>query len=657
MTTPYETTPDETMPGETMADTRPKAAQPRVAELHAQVLRSLPFEDRQDFEDARRGFVATLPDAELTNPATGRVAWTMKPYEDQAGREAPPTVNPSLWRLAQLNLLHGLFEVVPGVYQLRGFDMANMTLVEGERGVIVIDCTTTVEAAAAGLKLYRAHRGDRPVTAVLYTHGHADHWGGALGVVSADDAASGRIPVIVPDRFVETAISEYIIAGNAMDRRAHYQFGTILPPGDRMQVDTALGKTRSAGGTTSYVRPNDTVKETGETRVLDGVEFVFQMAPNTEAPAEFHIWLPGFKVLNLAENATHVFHNLLPFRGAQARNSLDWSRYIDEAIDMWGGEAEVLAGQHHWPVWGNDRVVTMLRQQRDFYKYVHDQTLRLANHGLKPAEIAETIRLPESLERLWHIRGYYGSLRHNAKAIYQFYLGWYDANPANLDPLPPVETGRKMLEYMGGAGAAIARAREDFARGEYRFVAQVMSHAVFAEPGNREARHLLADAFEQLGYIAECATWRNAYLFGAYELRNGPPEAPHRTPLNPQVIAALNTSQLFDLLAVRLDGLKAAGRHIVIDWSFEDTGERYAMNVENGALTYRPGRRAKGAELTLTLARTTWNAVLKGELTYREAVDTGRIRAEGRAEALFELLGMLDTFPRMFNIVEPLRRG
>jgi alkyl sulfatase BDS1-like metallo-beta-lactamase superfamily hydrolase len=636
-------------------DTQPKAAEPRVVGLHQEVLQQLPFEDMQDFEDAGRGFVATIPDAELVNPKTGGVAWSMKPYGFQDREEAPLTVNPSLWRQARLNKLHGLFEVVPGVYQIRGFDLANMTLVEGQTGVIVIDCTTTIEAATAGLKLYREHRGDRPVTAVIYTHSHADHWGGALGVISPEDAASGRVPVIVPDRFVETAISEYIIAGNAMDRRAHYQFGTILPPGERLQVDTGLGKTRSAGGTTSYIRPNDAVKETGETRVLDGVEFVFQMAPNTEAPAEFHIYLPAQKVLNLAENAVHVFHNLLPFRGTQARNSFDWSRYINEAVLLWGKEAEVLVGQHHWPVWGNERVRTYLSQQRDLYKYVHDQTLRLANHGLKPAEIAETIRLPASLDRLWHLRGYYGSLRHNAKAIYQFYLGWYDANPANLDPLPPVETGRKMMEYMGGAAAVIARARQDFQRGEYRFVAQVMSHVVFADQDNVEARHLLADAFEQLGYIAECATWRNAYLFGAYELRNGSPPAPFRTPLNPQVLAAMNTDQLFDYLAVRLDGLKADGRHLVLNWRFGDTGEEYAMNVENGALTYTAGHQAAEANLTLTLPRTTWNDVLQGRTSYRQAIDDGQIGTEGDVAVLFDLLGMLDEFPRMFEIVEPLR--
>ena len=637
-----------------MGNSGPKAAHPLTAKQNASAHQALPFADMQDFEDAARGFIDTLPDAEITDEQ-GRLVWSMEPYGFQRDEQAPETVHPSLWRQARLNNLHGLFEVVPGLYQIRGFDLANMTIVEGETGVIIIDTTTTVEAARAGLALYRKHRGPRPVRAVVITHTHGDHWGGILGVVDPDDVREGRIPIIVPAGFNELSVSEYVIAGNAMERRAHYQFGTLLPVGERQQVDTGLGKRRAAGGKTSFLPATDFITHTGETRVLDRIEFVFQMAPNTEAPAEFHIYIPALRVLNLAENATHVFHNLLPFRGAQARNSLDWSRYINEALDLWGGEAEVLAGQHHWPIWGNERVTGFLRQQRDLYKFVHDQTLRLANHGYKPAEIAERLRLPPSLDNLWHLRGYYGHLKHNVKAIYQYYFGWYDANPATLDVLPPVEQGRKMVEYMGGMDALLAKARADFEKGEFRFVAQAMSHAVFAAPGNAEARQLLADTFEQIGYAAECGTWRNAYLVGAYELRNELPEPPRRTPVNPSVIATLATSQIFDLMAVRLNGETAAGKRSIMRWAFSDTGEVFWLNLENAALTYSKLEQKAEPDLVLILERKMMNQIILGETSYEAAIESGAIKAEGKREVLFSLLNMLDTFPRMFEIIEPKR--
>lgn len=632
-----------------------KVAHRLTVERNQSFLKALPFENMEDFNDAARGFIATIPGAKIEN-GKGGFAWSMTPYEFQNTETAPDTVNPSLWRQARLNNHHGLFEVVPGVYQIRGFDLANMTIVEGRTGIIIVDTTTTVEAARAGLALYREHHGDRAVMAVVYTHTHADHWGGIHGLISVEEMEKRQIPIIAPEHFNALSISEYVIAGSAMERRAHYQFGTLLPVGERQQVDTGLGKGRSAGGTTSFLAANDFITHTGECRELDGIKFAFQMAPNTEAPAEFHIYLPEYKVLNLAENATHVFHNLLPFRGTQARNSFDWSRYINEAIELWGHEVEVLINQHHWPIWGNEKVITYLGQQRDLYKYVHDQTLRLANHGYKPSEISEMLRLPSSLDRLWHTRGYYGHLRHNVKAIYQYYFGWYDANPANLDSLPPVELGKKMIEYMGGIDAVIAKSRRDFENGEFRFVAQIMSHAVFADPMHIEARELLADTFEQIGYSAECGTWRNAYLFGAYELRHERQQPPARTPVNPVVLSSLGTSQLFDFMAVRLNGEKADKIHFKIDWIFTDNEEIFAMNIENSALTYVKGRRSKSPDLTLSLARSVMNRIILGQDNYADALQSGSIKGEGDTQTLFRFLSMLDEFPRMFEVVEPKQK-
>src|SRR4030088_2984951 len=509
----------------------PKQASASVIAQHAATLKALPFADTRDFDDAKRGFLGTIENAKIATPQ-GRTVWSLEPYAFLGEEKAPPTVDPSLWRQSRLNMNHGLFEVVPGVYQVRGLDIANMTLIEGDTGVIVVDTLTSIEGARAAMELYFQHRGRRPVAAVIFTHTHIDHWGGARGVL--DDAAlmKGSIPIIAPNLFMEHAVSENIIAGPAMLRRAQYQFGPFLAKGPRGQVDCGLGKSMAAGAV-ALLRPTDLIMATGDTRSIDGIEFEFQMAPNSEAPAEMHFFIARYRLLNLAENCTHNFHNLLPFRGADVRDALAWSKYLGEALQMWGGKAEAMCGQHHWPVGGKERIDAMIRQQRDLYKFAHDQTIRLMNHGLTGAEIAAGIKLPGSLDGALHGRSEHGHIRHNVKAIYQKYLGWYDANPANLDPLPPGDGARKYVEYMGGADAILARALKDFGNGEFRFVAQAVSHLVFAEPDNQAARTLLADTFEQLGYTAESATWRNAYLFGAQELRLGMPKAPPRPPMPP----------------------------------------------------------------------------------------------------------------------------
>jgi alkyl sulfatase BDS1-like metallo-beta-lactamase superfamily hydrolase len=627
-----------------------KDAQSRVASANAAVLSELPFANRQDYVDAERGFIATLPDATIQNEA-GRQVWSVADYGFLKDEEAPATVNPSLWRQSQLNCRHGLFEVIPGIYQIRGFDISNMTLIEGSTGVIVIDPLVSAETARAGVELYFQNRGKRPVAAVIYTHSHTDHWGGVKGVITQEDADSGRVPVIAPEGFVEAIAQENVLAGTAMVRRAQYQFGPLLPKGPKGQVDAGLGKTLSSGSVT-LIAPTDLINHDLETRVVDGVEIVFLMAPDSEAPAEMHMFYPAFKCLNMAENTVHNFHNLLPFRGAEVRDSRAWSRYIDIALATFGDKSDVLIGQHHWPVWGNAAIKSYLGKQRDLYKYVHDQTLRLINHGQTPNEIAELLVLPDSLAHEWYARGYYGTVRHNAKAIYQKYLGWYDGNPAHLDPLPPAEAARKYIDYIGGFDAALTKAKADFANGEYRWVAEIANHLVFADPANEEARQLAADAYEQLGYLSEAATWRNSYLFAAHELRNGVAQMASRG-VAPDALAALPLDTFFDLLAVRLNGLKAVGKTAVLNWVFTDTKQVYVLNLENCALTHRSGQRAAHADATLTLTRQTLNAIMLTQTTFPEAVGAKKITIEGNPAKLLELLALFDTFSPAFAIVEP----
>jgi len=631
----------------------PNDATPLTRAHNRAVLGTLPFGDEQDFEDAGRGFLGTLPDVEITN-AQGRVVWSLREYGFLEEKTAPPTVNPSLWRQARLNMAHGLFEVTAGVYQVRGFDLSNMTLIEGERGLIVVDPLISTEVARAGLELYARHRGARPVTAVVYTHSHTDHYGGVRGVIDEADVVAGRVEVWAPDRFMQEVVAETVLAGTAMVRRAQFQFGATLAKGPRGQVDAGLGKVTSRG-TVTLIPPTRSITAPLERHVLDGVEIAFLLAPETEAPAEMHLFFPGFRALNLADNAIHGLHNVYPIRGAQVRDANAWARYLDETIERFGTDTEVVFAQHNWPVWGRERALDFLAKQRDLYKFVHDQTVRLMNHGWKPAEIAEHLRLPAGLATTWHARGYYGTLSHNAKAVYQRYLGWYDANPASLDPLPPVERGRKYVEYMGGAAAAIERARADYARGEYRFVAEAMSHVVFADPANVDARRLGADALEQLGYAAESATWRNAYLLGARELREGAGAGVARAPVSPDVVRAMSPELFFDYLGVRLDGERAEGRRIVVNWTFSDLARRFGLRLEHCALTWRADRHHDHADATVTLARDVLTRLVLRELSFADVLKQGLATIDGEPARVVELFGLLDDFPLMFDVVEPRR--
>jgi alkyl sulfatase BDS1-like metallo-beta-lactamase superfamily hydrolase len=633
----------------------PAIAQTKDAErasraINDSFLQALPFNDRADFDDANRGFIATVPDGMIPG-AGGKPAWDNNQYGFLKNEQAPPTVNPSLWRQARLNAINGLFKVTDRVYQVRGLDISNMTIIEGDTGLILIDPVLTNETAKAALELYLQNRPAKPVVAVIYTHSHADHFGGGKGVITEEDAKSGKVKVIAPDRFMEYAVAENIIAGNAMGRRAQYQFGSALPVGERGQIDTGLGKAL-ARGTASLIPPNDLIKQTYETRTIDGVEIEFHLAPSSEAPSEMLMYFPQFKMLNMAEDATHNMHNLYTIRGAEIRDGRLWSRYISDAIERYGDKTEIEIAQHHWPMWGNERILSFLKKQRDLYKFIHDQSVRLLNHGLTPTEIAEQLKLPPSLASEWASRGYYGTLSHNAKAVYQFYLGWYDANPADLNPLPRAEEAKKQVEYMGGANAVIKRARDDFKAGQYRWVARVASQLVFADPSNNEARELGAEALEQLGYQSEAATWRNAYLLGAHELRNGVAQQPPAAS-RADFLKGVTIDLAFDFLGVRLNAPKAEGKHIVVNWTFTDLNESHVMNLENSALTHTSGKLSDKPDVSLTLTRAVLDAVTLKQRTFADSIQLGDIKLSGDQARLREFFDLFDEFSTGFEIVEP----
>jgi alkyl sulfatase BDS1-like metallo-beta-lactamase superfamily hydrolase len=610
---------------------------------------SLPHDTRQDFADADRGFIGTIPDARV-EARGGRVVWDMAPFAFEAeGQPTPSTVNPSLWRQAQLNTRHGLFEVTAGIYQVRGFDISNVTFIEGKTGYIVVDPLTSAEPAAAALKLMRQHRGDKPVMAVIYTHSHVDHYGGVRGVLSDDDIRSG-LRIIAPNGFLEAAVSENILAGNAMARRATYMFGGLLPRGPRGHVDSGLGKA-SSQGSVSLIPPTESITATGQRHTIDGVDIVYQLTPDTEAPAEMNFYFPQFKALCMAENCTCHLHNLYTPRGAQVRDAKGWSRYIGEAIDLFASGAEVEFASHHWPRWGSARIIEFLRKQRDLYKFIHDQTLRLANHGLTPIEISETLALPPSLAAEWHTRSYYGTLNHNTKAVYQRYLGWYDGNPAHLYPHPPAEAGKRYVALAGGADALLKNAREAFDRGDYRWVAEVVNHLVFADPHNADARNLQADALEQLGYQAESGPWRGNFLTGAQELR-AVPGGIRRRGLAAAQLRALPADELLDAFSVRLNGPKAGAHDFAFGVQFEGSDERWRVSVENAVLHHALDK-AAAVKPVVHLNHDTLIDLAVGETTLDAALAAGRARIDGDGNVFAEFLGLLDRFEFFFAIIEP----
>jgi alkyl sulfatase BDS1-like metallo-beta-lactamase superfamily hydrolase len=623
-------------------------ASPIIASANAQLRLRLPFADADDFVDARRGWLRSLSEP-VIRATDGRVVWDADAYTF-LDDECPDSVNPSLWRQCQLTAMHGLFEVAEGIYQVRGLDLSNMTIVEGRTGVLVIDPLISAECAAAALALYRAQRGERPVSGLLYTHSHSDHFGGARGIIPRCGSKDPEVPVYAPEGFMEHVVSEHVYAGVAMTRRAAYMYAEALPKGATGQVGTGLGQTCSTG-TVTLIPPTIDIRRTGQMETVDGISMEFQLTPGTEAPAEMNIFFPDRRTVCVAENATHNMHNVMTPRGALIRDAHAWAAYLDETIELFGGTSDVLFAQHHWPRWGRERIGDFLSKQRDLYAFIHDQALRLMNEGLVGSEIAEELELPRSLEREWHCRGYYGSLSHNVKAVSQRYLGYFDGNPARLWPHPPEPAGERYVALAGGADALLAHAREAFEQGDYRWVAEVVSHAVFADPNNEEARELEAQALEQLGYGAENGAWRNFFLMGAHELRHGIAKGGPAIP--PDIVAHLSSGQLFNALAIRLDGPRAAERRLTIHWRFTDIGEDHSLSVRHGVLTHRPGIPVGKVDAFVSVERGLLDEVLAGETTLSELAASGRLIVDGERRKVDDLFELFVNTDPSFSIVWP----
>ncbi len=613
---------------------------------------SLPFEDRRDFEEAARGLIAPMPDGGVIKAADGRPVWDLSAFSFiEQDADAPETVNPSLWRQSQLVVQGGLYEIVRGLYQVRTADLSNITFAEGEDGIVVFDPLLSKEPAAAALELYYQHRPRKPIVAVVHSHSHVDHYGGIRGIVDEADVKAGKVKIVAPVGFLEAAISENVLAGNVMSRRSSYMYGNLLPADPKGQVGAGLGMGTSSGEIT-LIPPTDHVTETGQRMNIAGLDFEFMLAPDTEAPAEMHWFIEQFRAVTAAENCCHTLHNTYSIRGTKIRDPLAWSKYLEQTIELWSDRAEVMYGMHHWPVWGRERVLEILEKGRDGYRFINDETLRLANHGHTPVEIAEQVAFPPELDRHWAMRGYYGSLNHNVRATYVNYLGWFDGNPANLHTLPPEEAAKRYVEIIGGVNTLLERARVAFEQGDYRWVAEVVNHAVFADPDNQAAKDLQAQALEQLGYQSESGPWRNFYLTAAKELRDGVTVLPTPNTASADSVRSMSPELFFDYLGVRLNGAKAGDRRITINVRFPDLDADYALMVRHGALTHRKGKHAS-ADVSVTVDRNAFNDVILGQTTLADQLANGTAQLDGDQQALHEFIGLLDTFEFWFNIVTP----
>ena len=626
----------------------PKPATAVTAQANKQFGANLDLASQQDFQDASRGFLARLPDS-LVKDTKGNTVWDANQYAFIQG-DAPTTVNPSLWRQEKLNNNAGLFKVTDGVWQIRGYDLANMTLVEGKTGWIIIDPLLTSEIAKATLELAMEKLGRKPVVAVIYTHSHIDHFGGVRGVVDEADVRSGKVPVIAPEGFMEHAIGENVLAGNAMTRRSLYQFGTPLPAGERGGVGSGLGKGVSTG-TMGLIAPTDYVKKTGEERVVDGRRIIFQMTNGSEAPSEFTFYIPDFKALCLSEVVTTTMHNIYTLRGAKARDALAWSKYINEMMDF-HPEATVAFRSHHWPVWGGDRIKQHLANQRDIYRYIHDVALNMANKGSKMNDLGNLDYFPKGLRNDFTTRGYYGTLSHNLRGVYNFYLGYYDGNPATLNPLPTTETAKRYVAAIGGVDAVMTKARAAYDAGDYRWAAELNNNVVMSEPANEKARMLQADIVEQLGYQSESGVWRNEYLVAAQELRNGVKPSRASTQ-GPDVVRGMTLDMIFDFLAVRLNHQKVDGLNLGIQVNFTDSNETYALELSNAVLNNTKGRKLATPQATLSLGRPAFFKMLLGGVPLPKLIEAGEAKLEGDPKTLGAIFANLDSFNPLFNVVTP----
>lgn len=631
------------------ADPRKDAAD-ATKQANSALLKQLPFNDTSDFDAAKKGFIAPLP-SEVIKGSAGNTIWNPQQYGFIKDETAPDTVNPSLWRQSRLINISGLFEVVDGIYQVRNQDLSNMTIIEGREGITIVDPLISQETAKVALDLYYANRPRKPVKAVIYTHSHVDHYGGVRGVTTEDDVNSGRVKIYAPEGFLEAAVAENVMAGTAMSRRASYMYGNLLKPDAKGQVGAGLGTTTSAG-TVTLIPPTNIVKETGQKETIDGLTYEFLMAPGSEAPAEMMWFIEEKKAMEAAEDATHTLHNTYSLRGAKIREPLPWSKYLNQALVMWGDKIEVIFAQHHWPTWGNDKSTALLRSQRDLYRFINDETLRMVNQGMTMREIADAFKMPDSLANVWANRGYYGSVYHDVAATYVLYLGWFDGNPATLHELPPVEASKKYVEFMGGANGVLTKAKAAYDKGEYRWVAQVVHHVVFADPNNKEAKNLEADALEQLGYQAESGPWRNFYLTGAQELRNGVAKLPTPNTASPDTVRAMSVEMFFDYLGVRLNSGKAGNARAKLNFDFGKDGN-YFVELENGVLNHTANKKADNADATITLSRDTLNGIILQQTKLDDAISAGNVKINGDQTKLRNVVSYLDNFEFWFNIVTP----
>lgn len=637
----------------TVVSKEKKSATEFTITANTENVKNLDFTDKQDFKDANRGFIATWPSDQIKD-ANGNVIWDFNAWKflgTPGETISPDSVNPSLWRQSQAVSIHGLFKVTDGLYQVRGFDLANVTFMRGEKGWIVIDTGYAKETAEAAYKLLRENVEDLPITAIIVTHSHIDHFGGLEGLATQEDVDSGKIPFYAPEGFFEHSISENLNAGNVMSRRASYMYGNILPKEKKGSVGAGLGQTVSTGEPT-ILTPSIIITKTGEKKIIDGLEFEFLMAPGTEAPAEMLFYTPKYKAFCAAEDCTHTMHNISTLRGAMPREADKWAAALDKAHEMWGDKAEVMYSPHHWPTWDNKNVDEMLTSARDTYKYINDQTIRLANMGYTPNEIAEVVRLPKELDNKFYNRGYYGSLSHNVKATYDRYLSaWWDGNPSNLNPLPPVEESKKYVKYMGGAKEVIENAKKDYDKGEYRWVVSVMNNVIFADPKNQEARNLSADAMEQLGYQSESGPWRNYYLTGAQELRDGVMVLPTPITSSKSIIEALPTMSFLNYLAIHVVPSKAQGMDITVNIEFTDSKEKYNISLQNSVMNAE-NQFAKNQDASIKLSRDTLNKIILKESTFTKEVESGNI-VVANSDKVEKMFGTMENPKFWFNIVTP----